>query len=109
MHGPCRSHKSAAGRVPGASRPTGASAVGTSRTTGRMSPARHRDCFSPPHAAVRAASTHGGNPMRTKFIALALAALAPAGCAGGFRVGGNNYGAGIGAYIGPVTDALKQE
>ena len=47
--------------------------------------------------------------MRTKFIALALAALAPAGCAGGFRIGGNNFGAGIGAYIGPVPDALKQE
>ena len=47
--------------------------------------------------------------MRTKLIVLALAALAPAGCAGGFRIGGNNYGAGIGAYIGPVPDALKQE
>src|SRR4051812_19552466 len=109
MHGPCRSHKSVAGRVPGSSGPTGAADVGTCHTTGPIPPARPPDCFSPSHAAVRAAANQGGHPMRSKFVFLALAALAPAGCAGGFRIGGNNYGAGIGAYIGPVPDALKQE
>ena len=47
--------------------------------------------------------------MRSKLTIVALAALAPAGCAGGFRIGGNHYGAGVGAYIGPVPEALKQD
>jgi hypothetical protein len=47
--------------------------------------------------------------MRPRFVAPALAALTPAGCAGGFRLDGNNYAAGVGAYIGPVPDALKQD
>lgn len=47
--------------------------------------------------------------MRPKLIAMVLAAFLQTGCAGGFRIGGNNYGAGIGAYIGPVPDAIKQD
>lgn len=47
--------------------------------------------------------------MRTLLTTLAFAALLTTGCATGFRVGGNNYGAGIGGYIGPVPDALRHE
>ncbi|WP_439631312.1 hypothetical protein [Gemmata sp.] len=47
--------------------------------------------------------------MRKVLVTLALAALLPAGCATGFRVGGNNYGAGIGGYVGPVPEALRHE
>ncbi len=47
--------------------------------------------------------------MRSKLMVIVLLVLLQAGCAGGFRVGGNNVGAGIGAYIGPVPDALRQE
>jgi hypothetical protein len=47
--------------------------------------------------------------VRVKLIALVCVALAQAGCAGGFRVGGNNFGAGFGGYIGPVPDAIRPE
>ena len=47
--------------------------------------------------------------MRSKLMVITLLVLLQAGCAGGFRLGGNNFGAGIGAYIGPVPDALRQE
>jgi len=47
--------------------------------------------------------------MRSKLIALAIGMLFQAGCAGGFRVGGNNYGVGIGGYIGAVPDAIRPE
>ena len=49
--------------------------------------------------------------MRTRMLAIVLAvlSLAPVGCAGGFRVGGNRFGAGIGAYIGPVPDVFKPD
>jgi hypothetical protein len=47
--------------------------------------------------------------MRTCQLVLLLACLAATGCAGGFRVGGNRFGAGVGAYIGPVPDAVKPE
>lgn len=47
--------------------------------------------------------------MRARLTVLALAALTQAGCAGGFRIGGNHYGVGIGAYIGPVPDAIKPD
>lgn len=42
--------------------------------------------------------------MRTRILALLLAicALVPVGCATGFRVGGDRYGAGVGGYVGPV-------
>lgn len=42
--------------------------------------------------------------MRTRILALALAigVLVSAGCASGFRVGGDRYGAGVGGYVGPV-------
>jgi len=42
------------------------------------------------------------------FIALfAVLVLFTSGCAGGFRLGGNNYGIGIGGYIGPTPDAVQ--
>ena len=47
--------------------------------------------------------------MRLKLIAVALALLTQVGCAGGFRIGGNRFGAGIGGYIGPVPDVIKNE
>jgi hypothetical protein len=40
-------------------------------------------------------------------IVLAVLSLTPAGCATGFRVGGNRYGAGVGGYVGPVPDAIQ--
>jgi hypothetical protein len=38
--------------------------------------------------------------MRTRIftIVLAVLSLIPAGCATGFRVGGDRYGAGVGGY-----------
>jgi hypothetical protein len=49
--------------------------------------------------------------MRTRVlgIVLAMLSLVPVGCAGGFRIGGNRFGAGIGAYIGPVPDVLRPD
>jgi len=46
--------------------------------------------------------------MRYRILAVTFAGLAlvPVGCAGGFRLGGNRFGAGIGAYIGPVPDLV---
>lgn len=46
--------------------------------------------------------------MRKPFIALfAALTLFAAGCAGGFRLGGNNYGVGLGGYVGPTPDAVR--
>ena len=47
--------------------------------------------------------------MRPKLIAVAMILFTQVGCAGGFRIGGNRFGAGIGAYIGPVPDVIKNE
>lgn len=47
--------------------------------------------------------------MCAKFFTLFVVALSQIGCAGGFRVGGNNCGAGIGAYIGAVPDVIKSD
>jgi hypothetical protein len=48
--------------------------------------------------------------MRTALVATLLAiCLAGTGCAGGFRLGGNRFGAGVGAYIGPVPDVVKPD
>lgn len=48
--------------------------------------------------------------MRTLILlAFLFLSLAATGCAGGFRIGGNHFGAGIGAYIGPVPDAVKPD
>jgi hypothetical protein len=44
---------------------------------------------------------------RVLNIVVVILSLVPVGCAGGFRVGGNNFGAGVGGYIGPVPDAIK--
>jgi hypothetical protein len=44
---------------------------------------------------------------RVFTIVLAVVSLVPGGCATGFRVGGNHYGAGVGGYIGPVPDAVQ--
>jgi hypothetical protein len=49
------------------------------------------------------------HPMRRKLVMLALLILTQAGCAGGFRIGGNRFGAGIGGYIGPVPDVIRSE
>lgn len=46
---------------------------------------------------------------RLILVALAALSLAPVGCAAGIRVGGNRFGAGIGAYIGPVPDVIKPD
>jgi len=47
--------------------------------------------------------------MRSRMLSIVLTvlSLASAGCATGFRVGGNRYGAGVGGYIGPVPDAIQ--
>ncbi len=46
--------------------------------------------------------------MRRRILAvLAILAILQSGCAGGFRIGGNRFGAGIGGYIGPVPDFMR--
>ena len=45
--------------------------------------------------------------IRLLTVVLVVLSLVPAGCATGFRVGGNRYGAGVGGYVGPVPDAVQ--
>ena len=47
--------------------------------------------------------------MRSRMLSIVLTvlSLASAGCATGFRVGGNHYGAGVGGYVGPVPDTIQ--
>lgn len=47
--------------------------------------------------------------MRTRIftIVLATASLISGGCATGFRVGGDRYGAGVGGYVGAVPAAVS--
>ena len=44
--------------------------------------------------------------VRVFTVVLAVSSLIPVGCATGFRVGGNRYGAGVGGYVGPVPDTI---
>jgi hypothetical protein len=45
----------------------------------------------------------------TVLLLLLLMSVAASGCAAGFRLGGNRFGAGIGGYLGPVPDVVKPE
>ena len=43
----------------------------------------------------------------TILLTLAVLTLISTGCASGFRLGGDRVGAGVGGYVGPVPDAVR--